>query len=249
MKIAVVGGTGTVGRHVVETLDRAGVEHVVVARSRGIDVVLGAGLAEAFAGVDTVIDVGNIITFRRSAAARYFRTAGRHIAEAERAAGVGHHVCLSIIGCDRVDFGYLGAKLVQESTAITSGVPWTILRASQFFEFAGQILLQLKAPIVVAPRVPIQPVAAADVADELVRLALAGPASMAPELAGPEPMELPDLLRRVQRERDDTRRLLAFTVPGAQGAALAKGALLPAPDGRRGKTDLGAWLAAGGARQ
>lgn len=245
MKIAVVGGTGTVGRHVVRSLNRSGIEPVVVARSRGIDATTGTGLAEAFAGVDTVIDVNNIATLRRSEAARHFRATGSQIAKAERSAGVSHHVCLSIIGCDRVDFGYYGGKLVQESIAISSGVPWTTLRTSQFFEFGVQTLARSRGPVVLVPRIRTQPVAAAEAADELVRLALAGPASMAPELAGPEVMELADLMRRAQQLRGDTRRLLAFPLPGATGRAAAGGALLPVGEGTRGEMDIEAWADSG----
>jgi len=153
-------------------------------------------------------------------------------------------VCLSIIGCDRLDFGYFGAKLVQESTAITSGVPWTILRASQFFEFGDQILTLTKGPVVVVPRFLTQPVAAAEVADELVRLAVAGPSSMVPEIAGPDVMDLADLVRIVQRDHSGTRRILEVRLPGPTGAAMAAGRC-----SRPGTDRAGTWTSTPGSRQ
>src|SRR5215210_4752095 len=140
MRIAVAGGTGVVGAYVVEALGRRGHEPVVLARSRGVDVVSGDGVATALRDVEAVVDVTNRVTLNRRKARDFFSTTTRRLLEAERSAGVRHHVVLSIVGVDRVDTGYYAAKLAQEELVRGDAVPFTILRATQFHEFPGQLL-------------------------------------------------------------------------------------------------------------
>lgn len=242
MRVAVAGGTGVVGRYVVAALSRAGHEPVVLARSRGVDLTTGTGLADALAGAHAVIDVCNVATTNGERAAAFFAAAGGHLVEAGERAGVTHHVVLSIVGIDRVDFGYYVGKRRQEEVALAGPAPATVLRATQFHEFAGQILDRAKGPVAVVPRMRVQPVAAAEVADELVRL-VAGPAiGYAPELAGPEELELVDMARQVHDARGSRRLLLPLTVPGRAGRAMKEGALLPTAPGPRGQQTFGEWL-------
>ncbi|MFC1433268.1 SDR family oxidoreductase [Streptacidiphilus sp. N1-3] len=248
MRIAVAGGTGLVGRYVVDALGRAGHEPVVLARARGVDLVSGAGLDDALVGVGAVIDVGNVTTTRKRPAAAYFTASTTRLLAAGRRAGVGHHVALSIVGVDRVDFGYYLGKRRQEELVLAAGTPSSVLRATQFHEFAGQVLDRARGPVAVVPRMTVQPVAASEVAEALVALA-AGPAvGMAPELAGPQREELVDLARRVQWTRGGAggrrQRLLAVRLPGAAGRAMAGGALLPTGPGPRGQQTFTEWLAA-----
>jgi uncharacterized protein YbjT (DUF2867 family) len=246
-RIAVAGGTGMVGRHVVDRIRALGHEPVVLARSTGVDVVAGTGLSEALTGVETVIDVTNVTTVARSAAVAFFETATAHLLAAEQEVGVRHHVLLSIVGIDRVDFGYYLGKRRQEEVALAGPVPVSILRATQFHEFAGQ-LLDRGGPIAVVPVMLSQPIAADEVAGALVDLALTEPTGLAPELAGPEQHQMPDLVRRVRDARGSRRPVLSLRVPGRVGAAMAHGGLLPRDDGPRGRQTFAEWLALNGGR-
>ncbi|MGY1744269.1 SDR family oxidoreductase [Blastococcus sp. SYSU D00695] len=244
MRTAVVGGTGVVGRYVVQELAAAGHEPVVLSRGAGVDVGTGRGLAGALDGVDAVIDVGNVTTLRRAVSEEFFGTATRNLLAEEERAGVGHHVVLSIVGIDRVDLGYYAGKRRQEELALAGPVPATVLRATQFHEFAGQVLGRVRGPVALVPRQRIRPVAARDVAAELVSLA-AGPArGMATEIAGPEEHDLPDLARRVLRADGSRRAVVGVRLPGAAGRALATGGLLPRGDVVVGPETFGEWLAA-----
>ena len=184
MKIAVAGGTGVTGRHVTESVRAAGHTAVVLSRSAGVDLLEGHGLADALRGVSAVIDVTNTTTTRRARSVAFFGTVTRNLLAAEQQAGTGHHVALSIIGTDRVDFGYYLGKRRQEELVLAGPVPGSVLRTTQFHEFAGQLLDRVRGPVALAPQMLSQPVAAAEAAAALVGLALAGPAGLAPELAG-----------------------------------------------------------------
>jgi uncharacterized protein YbjT (DUF2867 family) len=244
-RIAVAGGTGRVGRRVVSALLAGGAEPVVIARSRGMDLLTGDGIAHALEGVDAVIDVSDCGTSRPAQAMAFFTRATGQLLEAGRRAGVRHHVALSIVGCDRVPRGYYGAKRRQEELVLAGG--GTVLRATQFHEFAGQVLERVSVgPVVVAPRMRIQPVAAAEVAETLIALARGPAVGMAPEIAGPREEQLVDMLRRLLRRRGLHRLLLPVRMPGAAGRAVASGALLPADGGLRGRQDFGQWLIAEG---
>jgi uncharacterized protein YbjT (DUF2867 family) len=151
MRVAVAGGTGLVGRHVVAELRAAGHAPVILARSHGVDLTTGAGLAEKLAGSDAVIDVANVVTTRKKVAVDFFSRATGHLISAARSHGIGHLVTLSIVGSDEVDFGYYFGKRVQEELVRDGGVPWTVLRATQFFEFP-EPLLAARFPVVMMPR-------------------------------------------------------------------------------------------------
>lgn len=242
MRVAVAGGTGVVGRHVVEALRTAGHEPVVMSRSRGVDLVTGRGLSAALDGVAAVIDVANITTLARKPATRFFTAVSRRLQEAGSAAGVRHLVTLSIVGVDRVGLGYYQGKLAQEAVALSGPVPGTVLRATQFHEFAEQTLMRVRGPIAVVPRMRMQPVAAREVAARLVALVEGEPQGMADDLGGPEEHELVDLARQVSAARGLRRRVVTVGLPGATGRAMATGALLPRAGGPRGAVTFAEWL-------
>ncbi|MGC5566920.1 SDR family oxidoreductase [Streptomyces sp. FR-108] len=245
MRVAVAGGTGLVGRYVVQELTAAGHDPVVLARSRGVDLVTGAGLDAAMAGAEAVVDVSNLETTRARTAIAFFDSAGRHLLDAGALAGVRHHVVLSIVGLERVGLGYYQGKLRQEEV-VTKGaaVPWTVLRATQFHEFPLQVLGQVPGPFAVVPRMRTQPVAAREVARHLVELVLGPPRGRAPELAGPRVEELVDMARRVLRARGRRRLLLPVKMPGGAGTAMVEGGSLPTGSaGPRGRQTFDEWLA------
>ncbi|GGR51272.1 nucleoside-diphosphate sugar epimerase [Actinoplanes ianthinogenes] len=242
MRIAVAGGTGWVGKLVVTEAERAGHEVVVIARSRGIDVSTGTGLDAALRGVDAVIDVTNLTTVNGAKATAFFETVTRNLQEAGARAGVSHHVLLSIIGVDRVEWGYYQAKLNQERVALAGPVPATVLRAAQFHEFAVQTLTRFGGPVAVVPSMLSQPVAAREVAAELVRLAEGRPVGMAPEIAGPERLQMADLVRKVARTHGPHKWVLSFPLPGKAGKAMAGGGNLPDGPGVRGTETFDEWL-------
>lgn len=243
MKIAVAGGTGTVGRHVVQVSRERGHETVVLARSEGIDLTTGAGLDTALAGVDAVIDVSNITSMSRKSAERFFTTASRTLLAAERAAGVRHHVLLSIVGIDRAPYGYYAAKLAQERVVEQGGMPWTILRAMQFHEFAGQMLAGLTvAGIHLAPKVRTQPIAAREVAEHLVALAEGAPAGRAGELAGPRPERLEDMVRLLAEQTGVRGPVVPISLPMKQFAAMHRGDTMPGPDAILGRQSFAEWV-------
>lgn len=246
--IAVAGGTGLIGRMVTDRVRAAGPEPVVLARSAGVDLLTGAGLDAALAGVDTVIDVINIPTQRRRAAVEFFGTATATLLRAEQRAGVRHHVTLSIVGIDRVDTGYYAGKVRQEEVIAGGEIPWTILRSTQFHEFAGLLLDLLPGPVAVVPKQLSRPVAGREVAEHLLELA-GGPAlGRAPEIAGPQERRLADLVRRLSRARDSHRAVLELPALGAAAAAAAEGGLLPTGSGPRGTETFEQWLIRTGGR-
>jgi uncharacterized protein YbjT (DUF2867 family) len=244
MRIAVAGGTGVVGRHVVAALERAGHEAVVLARGRGVDVATGSGLDAALDGVEAVVDTLNVTSLREKVATEFFTTTSRHLLAAGARAGVGHHVVLSIVGVDRASrYGYYRAKLAQEEVVGAGDAPWSVVRATQFHEFPGQVLATVPGPVGIMPRMLCRPVAAAEVGAYLADVA-AGPAQgVAPEIAGPREEQMVDLARRLLRAQGRRRKVLPIDFPGT-GAAFRGGALLPDGDGPRGTVTFDEWLAA-----
>lgn len=244
MRIAVAGGTGVVGRHVADAASAAGHEVVVLARSRGVDVVTGDGLDAALDGVTAVVDISNMTTLSRSKALRFFVAASRNLLAAEQRGGVRHHVVLSIVGVDRSPLGYYRAKRLQEEVVLAGGVPATVLRATQFHEFVDQALTRIPGPLAVVPRMRMQPVAAQEVAAHLVELAEGKPVGRARDLAGPEVHDLVDLARQVSAARSLRRPVVPVRVPGRAGRAMVDGSLLPTHDGSPGRLRFADWLTA-----
>ena len=245
MRIAVAGGTGVVGRHVVEVARSRGHDVVVLARSAGVDLTTGAGLAQRLDGVATVVDTTGVATQRRSRAEAFFGGVSERLLTAGAQSGVNHHVVLSIVGIDEVDTGYYAGKRCQERVVADGGLPWTVLRATQFHEFAEQALGFVRVgPFSLVPRMLSQPIAAVEVAGALVDRAEAGPVGRAPDLAGPERLEMVDLARRVSRARGLGRRVVPVRLPGPAGAAMRSGALTPSGDGPRGRISFAEWLGA-----
>jgi len=238
----VIGGTGTVGRLLVRALADAGHEPVVIARSRGVDVITGLGLAAALQGCAATVDVSGPSRSPASKPRRFFTTATRNVTTAAQRAGVGHHVVLSIVGIDRVSLGYYRAKLAQEQAALAGPVPSTVLRATQFHEFADQLVRAGPGPVVLVPRMRCRPVAAAEVAAALVDLVERPAVGSAPELAGPQEEEMAELVRRIVQVRGPRRLVLTVPIPGAAGRALRGGALLPTGPGPRGRITFEEWL-------
>ena len=234
------------GRHVVAALTSGGHEPIVLARSRGVDLVTGKGLDEALVGVAAVVDVSNVVTTRRATSVAFFSAATNHLLAAGQRAGVAHHVALSIVGIDRVDYGYYEGKRRQEELVLGGPVPARVLRATQFHEFPAQVLSAVPGPIAPVIRMRIQPVAAREVAAALAALAVGDAVGLAPELAGPQEHELVDLARRVLKARGQRRVVFPFRMPGAAGRDLAGGGVLPQSSGRRGTQTFDEWLAADG---
>jgi uncharacterized protein YbjT (DUF2867 family) len=237
MRIAVAGGTGSVGRLVVQRARAAAHDVVVIARSAGVDLVSGAGLDDALQDVATVIDVANIQTISKGASIRFFEAATRNLHAAELRCGVGHHVLLSIVGIDRVKLGYYQGKFRQEELVLAGPVPATVLRATQFFELVVQTLARFPGPVAVVPRMRIQPVAADEVAAELVRLAGAPAAGRVPAIAGPEQLLMSSAVRRVAKVRGPRKLVLGVPLPTATDG------LLPTDAGPRGTVRFEQWLA------
>jgi uncharacterized protein YbjT (DUF2867 family) len=242
MRVAVAGGTGLVGRLVVAALSAVGDDPVVLARATGTDLTTGAGLDEALVDADGLIDVSNVTTTKKKVSIAFFDAGTRNLLASGARADVRHHVVLSVVGNDRVDFGYYFGKRRQEDLVLASGRPVSVLRATQFYEFAGQLLDRGHGPIAVVPRMLVQPVAASEVANALVSLVHKQPAGMAAELAGPQPRQLTYLVRAVLEARGTKRLVLPLRVPGAAGKAMAGGALLPTGQGQRGRQTFEDWL-------
>lgn len=242
MRVAVAGGTGVVGRHVVKALSGAGHTPITLSRGRGVDLVTGTVLVEALSGAGAVIDVSNIVATGRAKSVKFFETATTNLLRAGEEAGVKHHVVLSIVGVDRVKLGYYAGKLRQEELALSGAVPATVLRATQFYEFPGQLLDRVPGPVAVVPRQLIRPVAAAEVASELVSIAFGEPRGLAPEFAGPEEHQLVDLARRIEKKRGRRRPVIGLRVPGEGGRAMAGGQLLPGANARFGRQTFDEWV-------
>ncbi|MUN38303.1 SDR family oxidoreductase [Actinomadura litoris] len=235
MKIAVVGATGMVGRHVVEILETGGHDVVAVSRSAGVDVITGDGLDAALSGVECVIEVSNAGTIDQAAATEFFTTAVRNLMEAGRRAGVRRMVVLSILAVDRFSGGYMAAKAEQERVALAGPIPVRILRAAQFHEFAAQNLeWGRQGDVSHVPSTRVQPVAARTVAEALADLATAPGAEDAPpisNIAGPREEDLVDMAARLAARRGDPPRVEGVERPGDPDFELVKtGVLLAGPD-------------------
>lgn len=214
-----------------------------MARSLGIDVRSGAGLAEALVDVDVVVDATSTAAQRRAAAEGFFAATTATLLAAEQAAGVGHHVLISIVGVDEVGLGYYRGKREQERRVESGAVPWSILRTTQFHDFARQALDFVRVgPLSLVPAMPARTIAVEEVATALVDLAEAGPSGRVPDLAGPEDNRIDELARRLVDATGSGRRVIGLRVPGPAGRAIRSGALRPHGPGPRGTVTFDAWL-------
>ena len=210
MKIVVIGGSGLIGKKTVANLRQRGHEVVAASPSSGVNTVTGEGLAQALAGAQVVVDVANAPSWEDNAVLEFFEKSGRNLLAAEAVAGVGHHVALSVVGTDRLlASGYFRAKLVQEKLIKASPIPYTIVRATQFFEFVGGIAQSAtEGQTVRLPPALMQPIAADDVAAVMADVALATPLNGTVELAGPEPIRQDDLVRQFLKATGDARTVV-----------------------------------------
>jgi uncharacterized protein YbjT (DUF2867 family) len=251
MKIVVIGGTGLVGSKLVERLREDGHEPLAAAPNTGVNTITGEGLAEALAGAQVVVDVSNAPVMDDAGVLDFFQTSSRNLLDAEATAGVAHHVLLSIVGADRLpDSGYLRAKVAQEEAVKAGTVPYTIVRASQFFEFIGRIADSNSTGEVIhlAP-VFIQPESADDVAATLADVAASEPVNGIVELAGPEQFRLDELARRVLSANKDERLVEADVHARYFGAELAEHSLTPDSNARIAPTRFEDWLSRPSARR
>ncbi|RKT55774.1 SDR family oxidoreductase [Saccharothrix australiensis] len=244
MKVVVIGGTGLVGSTVVARLGEHGHEAVAAAPSTGIDAITGKGLAEALRGADALVDVSRSPSFTEEDVSAFFRTATANLVRAAQDAGVGHYVALSVVGADRArESGYLRAKVVQEGLVRASGLRHTVVRATQFFEFGGTIADSATADgVVTLPDGGAQPVAAADVAAAVARIAVGAPHDGLVEVGGPEVFTVADWVRTVLAARHDPRTVVADPRARYFGALLDAKTLVPGPDALIGEVRLADWL-------
>jgi uncharacterized protein YbjT (DUF2867 family) len=245
MRIAVAGGTGTVGRHVVELARERGHDVASLSRAEGVDLVSGRGLDDALRGVDTVIDVSGINSTATKKAVDFFTNATQNLLAAEKRAGVKHHVVLSIVGIDKATSGLYAGKLVQEDIVRHGGVPWTLLRSTQFHEFVPLVVKTASAgPVVLVPKMFTQPVAAREVAEALVAAAEAGAQGRITDLGGPRLEELDGLVRAFLDRTGQRKKVVEVPFPGPMGKAMRSGALIPAPGAAVGRQTFVEWLEA-----
>jgi uncharacterized protein YbjT (DUF2867 family) len=244
VKIVVLGGSGLIGKKLVALLRGGGHEAVAASPSSGVNALTGEGLAGALAGAAAVVDVSNSPSWSDAAVLEFFETSTRNLLAAEAAAGVGHHVALSVVGADRLpDSGYMRAKVAQEKLIEAGGVPYTIVRATQFFEFLGGIAgsggdgdtLRL-------PTQPMQPLAADDVAAALADVAAGAPSNATVELAGPETLSIAEFVGRFLAASGDKRKVVADPDARYYGAALDARGLNPGANPRLGPTRFEAWF-------
>jgi uncharacterized protein YbjT (DUF2867 family) len=244
MKIVVIGGTGLVGSKLVNKLREDGHEPLAASPNSGVDILTGAGLAEALEGAQVVVDVSNAPVWDDASVLDFFQTSSRNLLAAEAAAGVGHHVAASVIGADRLpDSGYLRAKVAQEDLIKAGPIPYTIVRATQFFEFIGRIADSSADgdTIRLSPAL-VQPIAADDVASTLADVAVGAPLNDTVELAGPEAFPLDELARRFLEASGDQRQVTADVHARYFNAELDDHSLTPSDGARIAPTHFEDWF-------
>ncbi len=250
MKIVVIGGSGLIGSRVVTILRGRGHEAVAASPSSGVNTLTGEGLAEALAGAQVVVDVANSPSFEDKPALEFFETSGRNLLAAEKTAGARHHVALSVVGTDRLTgsgsgslSGYFRAKLAQENLIKASGIPFTIVRATQFFEFAKSIAQSAGdgATIRLSP-VLMQPMVSDDVAAEVAEVALGEPMNGMVEIAGPDQIRQDELVRQFLSASGDGRKVVPDANAGYFGIAVNDQSLVPGANARLGETHFADWL-------
>jgi uncharacterized protein YbjT (DUF2867 family) len=244
MKIVIIGGSGLIGSKVVRMLSEQGNEAVAASPNTGVNTLTGEGLAEALKGAGVVVDVSNSPSFEDAAVLSFFTTSTTNILQAEAAAGVRHHVALSVVGTDRLsESGYMRAKIAQEKLIEQSSIPYSIVHATQFFEFLKGIADGATDgdTVRLAP-VLIQPTAAEDVATEVAKVAVGAPINGIVELAGPEQFRLDEIVSRYLAARDDRRSVIADPHARYYGAELGERTLVPDDNATIGETRFEDWL-------
>jgi uncharacterized protein YbjT (DUF2867 family) len=244
MKIVVIGGSGLIGKKVVMKLRQRGHEAVAASPSSGVNTVTGEGVSQALAGARVVVDVANAPSWEDNAVLAFFETSGRNLMAAEAAAGIGHHVALSVVGTDRLlASGYFRAKMAQENLIKASPIPYTIVRATQFFEFVDGIAQSAtQGQSVRVPPVLMQPIASDDVAAAVADVALAEPLYGTFDLAGPEPIRQDDLVRQFLKATGDARKVITDPEAFYYGIAVNDQSLTPGDHPRLGPTRFEDWL-------
>src|SRR3954447_11876214 len=244
MKIVVIGGHGRLGSKLVEKLGDHGHDAVAADPGTGVNTITGEGLADAFESADVVIDVSNSPSFEDAAVMEFFQTSTRNILAAERAAGIGHHVALSIVGADRLpDSGYLRAKVAQERLIVQSPVPYSIVRATQFYEFVDSIAdAATEGDTVRLPQARIQPIAAAELAGAAGSVATGTPLNRIAEVGGPEAMWFEELIRQALSVQNDARQIVADPDAEYFGTKLSDDSLLPGEGALLGEIRFADWL-------
>lgn len=244
MKIVVLGGTGLIGSKLVQKLLDRGQEAVAASPASGVDSVTGEGLADALKGASVAVDVTNSPSWEDAAVLKFFETSTRNLLESEMTAGVRHHLALSVVGTDRLlESGFFRAKLAQENLIKASAIPYSIVRATQFFEFVPKIAdMSTDGDKVRLPPALIQPMAADDVASALVRIAMGSPVNGTVEIGGPEQFRLDELIRRDLAVRKDSREVISDPYGRYYGIAVSERTLVPNGDARLGTTRFEDWL-------
>ncbi|NYF96639.1 SDR family oxidoreductase [Janibacter cremeus] len=243
MRIAIAGGTGVVGHHVVAAARARGHKTVVLSRRTGADLYEGTGIDERLTGVDTVIDATSVQTISARTSIDFFRTVTQHLVTAGRRCGVRHHIAISVIGAQTAPFSYYAGKRVQEELVLDQTIG-TVVRAGQFHEFAQQMMARTKAgPVYAIPRMRSQPVAASEVAGLLVDVAEQEPQGVGPEIAGPQELRVADLARRVIDHEGGRSRVIEVPFPGGFGRAMRDGTLIARAGTTLGRQTFSEWLA------
>ena len=243
MKIVVIGGTGLIGSKVVEKLTQKGHEAIAAAPNTGVNTITGEGLEEAMAGAQVVIDLANSPSFEDKAVLEFFETSSRNLLAAEAAAGVRRHVALSIVGIDRSDNGYFRAKVAQEKLIEASGIPYTIIRATQFLEFLGAIAASsADGNMVRLPPILFQPTAADDVAAIVAEAGLAAPPNGVVEIAGPERAPFNEIVARYLKAIGDPREVVSDPEARYWGGEVEEHSLVPLGEARLGRIGLDEWV-------
>ena len=243
MKMVVIGGTGLIGSKTVAILRQGGHEIVAASPKSGVNSITGEGLKEAMAGAQVAIDLTNSPSFEDRAVMQFFETSGHNLLRAETEAGVRHHVALSIVAIDRTDNGYFRAKAGQEKLVEASGIPYTIIRATQFLEFLGGIADEsADGNTVRLPPIAFQPIAAEDVAAMVAEVALAAPRNGIVEIAGPERAPFNDIVARYLKAAGDPREVVGDPKARYWGGRVEELSLVPLGEARLGRIGLDEWL-------
>ncbi|MBX7220031.1 MAG: SDR family oxidoreductase [Blastocatellia bacterium] len=244
LKIVIIGGSGLIGTKLGKILREEGHEVIPASRASGINVLTGEGLAEAMTGTQVVIDVSNSPSFEDQAVMEFFETSTRNLLAAAAAAGSGHHVAVSVVGTDRLQAsGYFRAKLVQENMIKAAGIPYTIIRATQFFEFVGSIAQgATDGQTVRLSSALMQPILADDVAAAVADISVGAPLNGTLDLAGPEPIRMDELVRRYLRAHHDAREVITADETGYFGTPVDDHSLTPGANPRLGPSRFDDWL-------